>query len=78
MNDVEFLRFIVEALVENKQDIVIDRKEDELWVLITLKVNKADMWVIIWKNWNIVTSLRSLLRILWNKTAQRINLKVLD
>lgn len=78
MKDVEFLRFIVEALVENKQDVVIDRKEDELWILITLKVNKADMWVIIWKNWNIVTSLRSLLRILWSKTTQRINLKVLD
>jgi predicted RNA-binding protein YlqC (UPF0109 family) len=57
---------------------VIERKEDELGVLLTLQVNKADMGVIIWKNGNIVTSIRSLLRILGNKTNKKINLKVLD
>jgi predicted RNA-binding protein YlqC (UPF0109 family) len=65
-------------LVSNKEDIQIDRTEDELWVLLTLKVNKEDMWVIIWKNWNIVTSIRALLKILWSKSNKRINLKVLD
>ena len=78
MKEVEFLTFIVSQLVDNKQDIVIERKEDELWVLLTLKVNKDDMWSIIWKNWNIVTSIRSLLKILWAKVGKRINLKVLD
>lgn len=78
MKEVEFLKFIVESLVENKNDVVIERTQDELWILLTLKVNKSDMWVIIWKSWNIVTSIRSLLRILWSKTNTRINLKVLD
>lgn len=78
MKEVEFLKFIVCELVENKQDVVIERKEDELWVLLTLKVNKADMWSIIWKNWNIVSSIRSLLKILWAKLWKRLNLKVLD
>lgn len=78
MQEVEFLKFIVESLVSNKEDIVIDRTEDELWILLTLKVNKEDMGVIIWKNWNIVTSIRSLLKILWSKLNKRINLKVLD
>jgi len=78
MKDLEFLRFIVESLVDNKEDIQIERTKDELWVLITLKVNKADMGVIIWKNWNIVSSIRSLLRVIWAKNNERINLKVLD
>ncbi len=78
MKEVEFLKFIVCELVENKQDVVIERKEDELWVLLTLKVNKADMGSIIWKNWNIVSSIRSLLKILWAKLWKRLNLKVLD
>ncbi len=78
MKEVEFLQFIVESLVQNKSDIQIERTEDELWVLLTLKVNKEDMWVIIGKNGNIVTSIRSLLKILGSKTNQRINLKVLD
>ena len=78
MKEVEFLKFIVCELVENKQDVVIERKENELWVLLTLKVNKADMGSIIWKNWNIVSSIRSLLKILWAKLWKRLNLKVLD
>lgn len=78
MQEVEFLKFIIESLVENKNDIVIERTEDELGVLLTLKVNKNDMWVVIWKSWNIVTSIRSLLKIVWNKIGKRVNLKVLD
>ncbi len=78
MKEVEFLQFVVENLVQNKQDILIERTEDELWILLTLKVNKDDMGVVIGKNGNIVTAIRSLLKILWSKTNQRINLKVLD
>lgn len=78
MREVEFLRFIIENLVENKDDIIIERTEDELWILLTLKVNKSDMWVVIWKNWNMVTSIRSLLKIVWNKIGKKVNLKVLD
>ncbi len=78
MEEVQFLQFIVENLVENKNDIVIEKTEDELWVLLTLKVNKNDMWVVIWKNWNIVISIRSLLKIVGNKLGKRVNLKVLD
>lgn len=78
MKEVEFLKFIVENLVEKKEDIIIDRIEDEMWILLTLKVNKEDMWVIIWKSWNTINSIRSLLRLFWMKADKRINLKVLD
>jgi len=76
--EVSFLQFIIENLVVNKQDIKIDRIEDELWVLLTLSVAKDDMGIIIWKAWNTVNSLRSILKILWLKSGKRINLKVLD
>lgn len=78
MKEVEFLQFIIENLVEFKDDIIIEKKEDELWILLILKVNKNDMWVIIWKNGNIVTSIRTILKIVWNKIWKRVNLKVLD
>ena len=78
MSEIDFLQFIVENLVENKEDIVIDRTEDELGVLLTLKVNKEDMGVIIWKWWNTINSIRTLLRIFWMKIDKRLNLKVLD
>lgn len=78
MQEIEFLKFIVTNLVTNKDEIVIERKEDELGVLLTLKVNKDDMWSIIGKNGNIVSSIRTLLKILGSKLWKRINLKVLD
>lgn len=78
MNEVSFLQFIVENLVDNKNDIIIEKTEDELWILLTLKVNKDDMWIIIWKAWNTVNAIRSLLRLYWIKIDKRLNLKVLD
>lgn len=78
MEEVAFLKFVVENLVENKEDISIEKTEDELGVLLTLKVNKNDMGVVIWKNWNIVISIRNLLKIVWNKLGKKVNLKVLD
>lgn len=78
MKEVEFLKFIIENLVENKEEISIERTEDELWVLLTLRVNKEDMWVIIWKWGNTINSIRTLLRLFWMKIDKRLNLKVLD
>ena len=78
MKEVEFLQFIVENLVNNNEDITIERTEDELWVLLTLKVNTQDMWIIIGKSWNTINSIRSILRLFGMKAEKRINLKVLD
>jgi predicted RNA-binding protein YlqC (UPF0109 family) len=41
--EVEFLRFLIENLVKNTNDIEITREEDELGILLTLKVNSEDM-----------------------------------
>ncbi len=76
--EVEFLEFIIKNIVNNKEDVIIERQEDELWILLTLRVNKDDMWLIIWKNWNTINSLRSILKVLGLKLNKRINLKVLD
>ncbi len=78
MNEVTFLHFIIENIVSNKSAIKIEKTEDELWTLLTLSVDKEDMWSIIWKAWNNINSIRSLLRLYWVKTNKRINLKVLD
>ncbi len=78
MQEVEFLRFVIESLVSHKEDIVIDRVEDELWILLTLSINQEDMWPVIWKAGNTISSIRTLLKIVWTKMWKRINLKVLN
>ena len=78
INEKEYLFFIINHLVQYADDIQIDRIEDEFWILLTLKVNKEDMWSIIWKAWNTINSIRSILRVFGMKNNKRLNLKVLD
>ncbi len=78
MQEVEFLKFVVENLVNYKEDIKIEKKDDELWTLLTLSVNKEDMGMIIGKGGSTINALRSILRLLWLKLNKKINLKVLD
>lgn len=78
MKEVEFLQFLIENLVDDKENITIDRIEDELGVLLTLSVNKEDMGLIIGKWWNTINSIRSILRLYGLKVGKKINLKVLD
>ena len=43
----DFIEFVVKAIVENPDDVEVTQTVDDLGVLITLKVNKADMGKII-------------------------------
>lgn len=63
MSAKDFLTLIVEALVINKEDIVIEQKEDELGTLVTLKVNKEDMKTIIGREGNTISAIRTVLRV---------------
>ena len=76
--EVEFIEFIIKGLVVNPDSVRIERIEDELWVLLNVRVAKDDMWIIIWKQGNTINSLRSIIRILWVKLDKKINIKVLD
>lgn len=78
MNEVDFLTYIVENIVSNKDAINIEKKEDELGTLLTLSVDKDDMGVVIWKWGNTINSIRILLRLFWVKQDKKINIKVLD
>ena len=78
MQEVQFLQFVVENLVNHKEDIKIEKKDDELGTLLTLSVNKEDMGIIIGKSGATINALRSIIRLLWLKLNKKINLKVLD
>lgn len=78
MTDIQFLDYIIKSLVSKKEDVKIDKKEDELWVLLTLSIDKEDMWTIIWKNGNTINSIRTIMRIFWLQINKKINIKVLD
>jgi predicted RNA-binding protein YlqC (UPF0109 family) len=74
--DLAFLEYIVKTLVDHPDDVKIDRKVDEMGVLLTLKVNPEDMGQIIGKAGSTARAIRSLVRIVGLKNHARVNLKI--
>lgn len=75
-NDREFLEYLVKALVDNPEDVKIERKVDEMGVLLSLRVNPEDMGQIIGKEGSTARAIRTLVRIVGIKNQARVNLKI--
>ncbi len=73
---VEFLEFLIKALVQKPEAVKVDKKLDERGVLLTLKVDREDMGMIIGKNGSTAKSIRTLIRIVGRKNNAHINLKI--
>ncbi|PJE58434.1 MAG: RNA-binding protein [Candidatus Portnoybacteria bacterium CG10_big_fil_rev_8_21_14_0_10_36_7] len=74
--DQEFVEFIVKNLVDNPDDVVTDRKVDEMGVLITLKVKPEDMGKVIGREGSTARAIRTLLRVIGAKHNARVNFKI--
>jgi hypothetical protein len=74
--DQEFLEYVVKALVDNPDAVKVDRKVDEMGVLITLKIDPADMGKVIGRNGATAKAIRTLLRVVGMKNQARVNLKI--
>ncbi len=73
-----FLQYVLENLVDDKDELHIESKIDELGILLTVRVSDRDMGKLIGKGGQTVKALRTLLRILGGNLQQRINLKILE
>lgn len=76
MSDKEFLEMLVKALVDNPDEVKIDRSVDEMGVLLTLSIAQADMGKIIGRSGNTAKAIRTLLRVVGMKNNARVNLKI--
>ncbi|MBU3896122.1 KH domain-containing protein [Patescibacteria group bacterium] len=75
-NDKEFLEFLVKSLVDNPKAVEVDRKVDEMGVLLSLKVHPEDMGQIIGREGSTAKAIRNLVRIVGLKNHARVNLKI--
>ncbi len=74
--DQEYLEAIVKPIVANADGVKVDRRVDEMGVLLTLKVDAADMGGIIGRQGSTAKAIRTLLRIVGAKNNARVNLKI--
>ncbi|HZX49904.1 MAG TPA: KH domain-containing protein [Candidatus Paceibacterota bacterium] len=72
----EMLEYLVKSLVDNPNDVTVDRKVDEMGVLLTLKVNAQDMGQIVGRQGSTARAIRTLVRIAGLKAHARVNLKI--
>ena len=75
-SDQELLEYVVKALVDHPEDVKVDRKVDEMGVLLSLKVNPEDMGQIIGRAGSTARAIRNLVRIVGLKNHARVNLKI--
>lgn len=76
VNDKEFLEFIVKAIVDNPNEVVVERKVDEMGVLLTLNLNQADMGYVIGRQGQNAKAIRTLLRLVGARNSAHVNLKI--
>ncbi|MBI2624987.1 MAG: KH domain-containing protein [Candidatus Nealsonbacteria bacterium] len=74
--DQDFLEFVIKALVDHPDDVEIDRKVDEMGVLLSLKVHPEDMGQVVGREGSTARSIRTLVRIVGLKNHARVNLKI--
>lgn len=74
----EFVEFIVKSIVTHPEDVKIERTVDEMGVLLTLRVNPKDVGLIIGRQGQTASAIRTLLRVIGAKNNARINLRILE
>ena len=74
--DQEFLEYLVKSIVDHPDDVKIERKVDEMGVLLDLKVHQEDMGMLIGRQGSTAKAIRTLLRIIGARNNARVNLKI--
>lgn len=76
--DKEFVEYIVKQIVNHPDDVKIDRKVDEMGVLLTLNVNQEDMALVIGKRGSTAKAIRTLARIIGVRNHARVNFRIAE
>lgn len=76
--DQQFVEMVVKEIVDNPNDVKVERTVDERGVFIQLSINPEDMGKVIGKEGRTAKALRTLLRIVGAKEDARVNLKIIE
>lgn len=74
--DQQFIEYVVKMLVDKPEAVKVERKIDEMGVLITLDVHPDDMGMVIGREGMTAKALRTLLRVIGARNNARVNLKI--
>ena len=72
----DLLEYIVKGLVDHPDEVKVERRVDEMGVLLILTVHSEDMGQIIGSQGSTARAIRTLVRIAGRKAHPRVNLKI--
>jgi predicted RNA-binding protein YlqC (UPF0109 family) len=72
------LHFIVSAIVDNPDAVVIDETTEEGMTIFTLTVDKDDMGKVIGKEGKVIRSIRNIMKIKAMKYNQHIKISLAE
>ena len=75
-NAQEFVESVCKLLVEQPELVIVERKVDDMGVLLTIKVGEGEYGKIIGREGNIVKAIRTLARVIGIRNNERIGIKV--
>jgi predicted RNA-binding protein YlqC (UPF0109 family) len=76
VNDKDFLEYVIKSLVDNPDKVKVDRKVDEMGVLLTLDLDPQDMGYVIGRKGQNARAIRTLLRLVGARNNAHVNLKI--
>lgn len=76
MDEIEYLKTILTPLTTYPEHIKIEHRIDEMGVLLTLRVDAADMGKIVGRQGGTANAIRTILRTFGGEKKARINLKI--
>lgn len=76
--DQEVLLFIIKNLVNHPEEVVLERKVDEMGVLLTLSVNAEDMGIVIGRNGSMAKALRTIIKAVGKKHRMMVSLNIIE
>src|SRR5688572_9029931 len=75
-HDRQFVEYIIKSIVTNPDAVTVTRTVDELGVLLTVKVDPADMGLLIGRSGSTAKAIRILARIVGMRSNSRVNLRI--
>lgn len=76
--DQQFVEYVLKTIVDNPDDVNVDRTIDEMGVLISVSVNPDDMGKVIGKSGQTAKAIRTLLKVVGAKHDARVNMKIIE
>jgi len=71
----ELLKFLVKALVENEDEVEVEKEEDDKTITYHVKVAANDIGKVIGRSGKTANSIRTIIKSVGSKTHKRVFVK---